>query len=77
MRQSEQNLSGEQSVTQQVSATVEKINRNTREVTLLAPDGNTTVVKVPEDMKRFDTLKEGDQVVVTATQSLAIDVSEK
>jgi Cu/Ag efflux protein CusF len=69
--------SGEQTLTQQVSATVEKINRNTREVTLMAPDGTTTVVKVPEEMKRFDTLKQGDQVVVTATQSLAIDVSEE
>lgn len=67
--------SGEQTLTQQISATVEKINRNTREVTLMAPDGTTTVVKVPEGMKRFDTLKQGDQVVVTATQSLAIDVS--
>jgi hypothetical protein len=67
--------SGEQTVTQQVSATVDKINRSTREVTLMAADGTTTVVKVPEDMKRFDTLKVGDQVVVTATQSLAIDVS--
>lgn len=67
--------SGEQTTTQQVSATIDKINRGTREVTLMAPDGTTTVVKVPEDMKRFDTLKVGDQVVVTATQSLAIDVS--
>ncbi|MGZ4964829.1 MAG: hypothetical protein ACXWIU_10665 [Limisphaerales bacterium] len=69
--------SAEQTTTQQISATVEKIDRTTREVTLMAPDGTTTVVKVPEDMKRFDSLKKGDQVVVTATQSLAIDVSSK
>ncbi len=69
--------SAEQTTTQQISATVEKIDRTTREVTLMAPDGTTTVVKVPEDMKRFDSLKNGDQVVVTATQSLAIDVSSK
>lgn len=69
--------SGEQTVTSQISASVEKINRRTREVTLLLPDGTKTVVEVPQDVKRFDTLKKGDQVVVTATESLALDVTPK
>jgi hypothetical protein len=67
--------SGEQTVTTQISANVEKIDKDKREVTLMAPDGSTSVVKVPEDMKKFDTLKQGDQVVVTATESLALNVT--
>jgi Cu/Ag efflux protein CusF len=62
--------------TVQISAVVKKIDRDSREVTLVGPEGNTRVVKVPEDMKKFDDLKEGDQVVVTATESIAISVSE-
>lgn len=69
--------SGEQTQTTEITATVENINKEKREVTLLKPDGDTTEVKVPEDVKKFDTLKKGDQVVVTATQSLAIDVMPK
>lgn len=59
----------------QISARVEKIDRENRELTLMGPQGNTTTVKVPEDIKKFDELKEGDQVVVNATQSVAIEVS--
>jgi Cu/Ag efflux protein CusF len=59
----------------QITATIQSINRDTREVTLVGPEGKTKVVKVPEDMKKFDQLKEGDQVVVKATESLAISVS--
>jgi len=67
--------SGQRTATLQISATIEKIDRDKRELTLKGPQGNTRVVKVPEDLKRFDDLKEGDQVVVTSTESLAIDVS--
>jgi hypothetical protein len=66
---------GEHTSTMQITASIEKIDRDKRELTLLGPGGNTRLVKVPEDVKRFDDLKEGDQVVITATQSLAIDVS--
>jgi Cu/Ag efflux protein CusF len=67
--------SGAARSTIQITATIKSINRDTREVTLVGPEGNTRVVKVPEDMKKFDQLKEGDQVVVKATESLAISVS--
>jgi Cu/Ag efflux protein CusF len=62
--------------TVEITAEIKKIDRDTREVTLVGPRGNTRVVKVPEDIKKFDDLKEGDQVVVTATESIAISVSE-
>lgn len=68
---------GEVSNTTQISATIENIDRNTREVTLQKPDGSTTKIKVPQDVQKFDQLKKGDQVVVTATESLAMDVTPK
>lgn len=61
--------------TVQISATIEKIDRDKRELTLKGPEGKTKSVKVPEDVKKFDELKEGDQVVVTATEALAIEVT--
>ena len=67
---------GERRTVVQISAVVKDIDRDKREVTLVGPEGNTRVVKVPEDMKKFDDLKEGDHVVVTATESIAISVSE-
>jgi len=66
----------EKTSTVEISATIEKIDRDKREVTLKGPEGKTKIVKVPQDMKRFDELKEGDQVVVTATQSTAIEVTK-
>jgi hypothetical protein len=65
----------QRTATMQINATIEKINREKRELTLMGPEGNTKTVKVAEDIKRFDELKEGDQVVITATESVAIDVS--
>jgi hypothetical protein len=64
------------SKTVEISATIEKIDRDKRELTLKGPEGKTRTVKVPEDMKKFNELKEGDEVVVAATESLAIDVSK-
>jgi Cu/Ag efflux protein CusF len=61
--------------TMQINATIEKIDRDKRELTLMGPEGNTRTVKVPTDIKKFDELKEGDQVVINATESFAIEVS--
>lgn len=61
--------------TVQINASIEKIDREKRELTLMGPSGDTRVVKVPEEVKKFDSLKEGDQVVITATESFAIEVS--
>jgi translation initiation factor IF-1 len=66
----------EKTSTVEISATIEKIDRDKREVTLKGPEGKTKMVKVPQDMKRFAELKEGDQVVVTATESTAIEVTK-
>jgi hypothetical protein len=64
----------ERKSTMQITATIEKIDRDKRELTLMGPEGNTRMVKVPASVKKFDDLKEGDQVVVNATESVAISV---
>ena len=60
----------------QLSATVESIDKATREVTLKGPNGKTRTVKAGDEVKNFDSLKEGDQVVATVTEALAIGVSK-
>jgi Cu/Ag efflux protein CusF len=61
--------------TMQITAQVEKIDRDKRELTLMGPSGDTRTVTVPEDVKKFDELKVGDNVVIRATESVAIQVS--
>src|SRR5262245_53627496 len=61
--------------TEQVSATIENVDKAKREVTLKGPEGKTKTVKVGDEVKNFGALKEGDQVVATVTEALAIDVT--
>jgi hypothetical protein len=60
--------------TVQLSATIESIDKATREVTLKGPEGKTKTVKAGDAVKNFDSLKVGDQVVATMTEALAIGV---
>jgi len=62
--------------TVQISATIESIDKATREVTLKGPEGKTKTVKAGDAVKNFESLKVGDQVVATVSQALAIDVSK-
>jgi hypothetical protein len=62
--------------TVQISATIENIDKATREVTLKGPEGKTKTVKVGDKVKNFDRLNVGDQVVATVTEALAINVSK-
>jgi hypothetical protein len=48
--------------TQTITASVEAIDRSSREVTVKKPDGTYEVFYAPDEMKRFDTLKIGDTV---------------
>jgi len=70
-----QKPAAQRTATMQITATVEKIDREKRELTLMGPGGNTRTVTVPEDVKKFDELKVGDNVVINATESVAIEVS--
>ena len=60
--------------TVQAAATIENIDAAKREVTLKGPEGKSKKIKVGEDVKNFDSLQKGDQVVVRYTEALAIKV---
>jgi len=66
--------SGTQITTTQITAKVEKIDRDKRDVTLRGPEG-VRKVKVGKDVKAFDTLQIGDQVVVTFTEEFTLTVT--
>jgi len=59
-----------------VMGTVEKIDKDKREVTLADDQGNKKTVQVPESMKGFDQLKVGDRVNATVTESLAVGMGK-
>ena len=54
------------------SATVESIERATRQVTLKNTDGSYEVLYVPEDVKRFDALKVGDTIKVRYYENIVL-----
>lgn len=57
-----------------VTATVEAIEKASREVTLKKPDGTYSVVQVPRDVKRFDTLKIGDKITAKYYDNIVLRV---
>jgi Cu/Ag efflux protein CusF len=59
MAQVSKTITGETSVS---TATVEAIEKSTRQVTLKDDDGTYEVLYVPSSVKRFDSLKVGDKV---------------
>jgi hypothetical protein len=54
------------------TATVEAIERSTRLVTLKEENGDYTEVTVPDDVKRFDTLKIGDKITVKYYENIVL-----
>jgi hypothetical protein len=65
-----------QTKTTQITATVDSIDRDKREVTLHGPEGNTMTLKVGKDVEAFDRLQPGDQVVATSVETYRIDVTK-
>jgi len=59
-----------------MKATVEAIDYDTRMVVLRGPEGNTLTTKVDEQVKRFNEVKPGDEIVVQYTRAFAISVRE-
>jgi len=58
------------------AATVEAIDLQKRTVTLRGPQGNAVTLKVDEQVKKFDQVKAGDEVVVRHTEAVAIAVQK-
>ena len=57
-----------------ITATIEKVDKATRVVTLKGPKGNIVDVKAPDDMQGFDTLKVGDAMNVSYYEALAVNI---
>ena len=59
----------------EVTATVQSIDYQTRDVILLGPEGKTFKLKAGPEIKRLDEVKQGDTVVARLTQAVSITVS--
>ena len=57
-----------------ITATVEDIDREKREVTLKGPMGNVVKVKVDPSVGNLQRIKVGDQITATRTEALAVSV---
>lgn len=58
-----------------LTATVAELNRKTRMVTLVTPDGGVRTIRASEAVA-LDAVDVGDQVTVRATQTIAVSVVE-
>ena len=65
-------MSASQTVT--ISAVVEAINHETREVTLRGPQGNSVSFIVSEEARNLDQVSVGDVVTAEYVESVSIDV---
>jgi hypothetical protein len=59
-----------------VTATVEAIDKAKRQVTLKGPKGNSMVLPVSAEVKNFDQVKVGDQLVVGYVQALSMTLKK-
>jgi hypothetical protein len=59
-----------------VSATVQAIDKDKRLVTLKGPKGNTFVVHAGPEVKNFDQVKVGDEVVVRYVEALTLELKK-
>ena len=57
------------------TATVQKINKKTREITFKNEAGNISVFKAPQEVQNFDQLKVGDVAIMTITIDADIQVT--
>ena len=60
--------------TSSIVATVLEIDQKNRLLTVQGPQGGIVTVKVPADMKAFDSLKKGDQISAVYSEAIAISV---
>lgn len=60
----------------QVAASVQAIDNAKRLVTLQGPEGHTFVVQAGPEVKNFDQIKVGDQVVASYIEALTIELKK-
>jgi hypothetical protein len=60
--------------TRSIVATVLEIDKKNRTLTAQGPKGGVVTVKVPADMKTFDSLKKGDKISAIISEAVAISV---
>jgi len=58
------------------SGTVDAIDHQSRILTLRQPSGTFVTVDIPEDVKRFDTIKVGDKVTATYYDNVVVRKKE-
>jgi len=59
-----------------MAATVEAIDKDKRLVTLKGPEGNSFVVQAGAEVRNFDQIKVGDQVVVRYIEALTLELKK-
>jgi hypothetical protein len=59
-----------------LTATVEDVDRDRREVTLRGPEGNSVVVEVDPEVGNLEQIHKGDQIAITATEAMAVSVEK-
>ena len=59
-----------------ITATVEAIDSQRRELTLKGPGGNLVVMEVPPEVKRFSEIKVGDHLTVEYKEALVVDLKK-
>ena len=60
----------------QVAATVQAIDKAKRLVTLKGPEGNTFAVQAGPEVRNFDQIKVGDQVVARSIEALTLELKK-
>ena len=60
--------------TVKVTATITAIDKATRDITLKGPQGNEVTVTAGPEVKKFDSLKVGDQVDVQYVEALTLEL---
>lgn len=67
---------GERMRAEQVTAEIIAINKETRDITLEGPMGNTITLNAGPDITRFDEFAVGDRVVATYSESIGGELRE-
>ena len=60
----------------QLQGKVKSINKKTREVTLVGPQGNQIVLPAGDEVKNFDQIRVGDLVTLTYVQALVVELKK-